>query len=161
MDPERARHAALRLARRRERRREHRGRVGHDGRQKPGDALAPKGASDARHALDGRLGVEQDAAAAIDLPIDEAWGENPAAEIDGLAAARALLDVDEGANDSALNDEGVIVEKPLAVEQARAEEHFHGAGSFRCAIRPPAIRMAPSVASCRGGVSSASTIGSK
>ena len=42
--------------------------------------------------LNGRIGVEQHAAAAIDLPIDEAGAQNPAAEIDLLAAAGAVVE---------------------------------------------------------------------
>jgi hypothetical protein len=45
-------------------------------------------------AVNGGLGVEQNAAAAIDLPVDKAGAENPAAEIDLLAAARAVSNGD-------------------------------------------------------------------
>ena len=127
------------FARRRQRRGEHRGRVGDDGRQEAGDALAAKGAGDARHALDGRLGVEQDAAAAVDLPVDEPWRENAAAEIDRLAAARDAPRQSTSARiDAVLDDEGVIVEKPLAIEQARAVRTFSSRG-----FPPVAIRRRP------------------
>ena len=80
--------------------------------------------------LDRRLGVEQHAAAAIDLPVDEAGGEHAAAEIDLLAAARAVLEVDERLDRAALDHERMIVEKPLAVEQARAVKDLHCAASL-------------------------------
>ena len=72
MDSERARHAFLRLARGGERRVEHARRVGHDRRQEGGHASAPMRGGDRGDSLNGRIGVEQHAAAAVDLPIDEA-----------------------------------------------------------------------------------------
>ena len=92
MDPERAGHAFARLARGGERRVKHARRVGHDRRQEGGHAGAAMRGGDRRDSLDGRIGVEQHAAAAVDLPIDEAGAENSAAEIDLLAAARAVFE---------------------------------------------------------------------
>ena len=66
-------------------------RIGHDRRQEAGDAGAPMRGGDRGDSLDGRLGVEQNAAAAVDLPIDETGRENPAAEIELLAAAGAVV----------------------------------------------------------------------
>ncbi len=72
MDSERAGHAFARLARGGERRVKHARRVGHDRRQEGGHAGAPMRGGDRCNPLEGRIGVEQHAAAAIDLPIDEA-----------------------------------------------------------------------------------------
>ena len=82
MHAERAGNAPLGRARGGERRGQHLRRVGDDGRQKAGDALAPVRGGDFRDRLDRRLGVEQHAAAAVDLPVDEAGREDSAAEID-------------------------------------------------------------------------------
>ena len=161
MNPERAGHERAGLACGGQRGSEHRGGVGDDGRQEAGDALAPVRAGDRSDPLDGRLGVEQHAPAAVDLPVDQAGREDPAAAVDLIAAARPLLDVDEGANDAVFDDERVVVEEPLAVEQARAEEHGHREASFPVETTPPAINMAPSVASCRGRVRSAAISGAK
>ena len=92
MDSERAGHAFARLASGGQRRVKHARRVGHDRRQEGGHAGAPMRGGDRGDPLDGRIGVEQHAAAAIDLPIDEAGAQNAAAEIDLLAAARAVLE---------------------------------------------------------------------
>ena len=72
MDPERAGHAFARLASGGQRRVKHARSVGHDRRQEGGHASAPMRGGDRGDPLNGRLGVEQHAAAAIDLPIDEA-----------------------------------------------------------------------------------------
>ena len=72
MDSERAGHVFLRLARRRQRRLKHARRVGHDGRQESGHAGAAMRGGNCGDAVNTRLGVEQNAAAAIDLPVDEA-----------------------------------------------------------------------------------------
>ena len=77
MDSERARHAFMRLARGGQRCVKHARRVGHDRRQESGHASAPMRGGNRRNPLDGRIGVEQHAAAAIDLPIDEAGAKNP------------------------------------------------------------------------------------
>ena len=92
MDSERAGNAIARLSRGRERRGQHARRVGHDRRQEGGHAGAAMRGGDRGDPLDGRIGVEQHAAAAIDLPVDEAGAENSAAEIDLLAAARAVFE---------------------------------------------------------------------
>ncbi len=161
MHAERTGHANVRLARRRQRPRQHFGRVGDDRRQEAGDPLAPVGVGDPRDCVQGRLGVEQRAAAAIDLPVDEPGRQDPAAEIDRLAAARAVPEIDERADRPVLDDERMIVEKPLAVEQARPIEHLHRATSSLVATAPPAIRIAPSVASWSGVFISAATSGSR
>ena len=80
--------------------------------------------------LDRRIGVEQNAAAAIDLPVDKAGAENPAAEIDLLAAARAVSNGDERLDGAALHDQRAIVVQPFAVEQAGAIENLHRTASL-------------------------------
>ena len=92
MDSERAWHAFARLASGGQRRVKHARRVGHHCRQEGGHASAPMRRGDRSNSLDGRIGVEQHAAAAIDLPIDEAGAKNSAAKIDLLAAAGAVLE---------------------------------------------------------------------
>ena len=143
-------HAGMRLARRGQRCSEHVRRVGDDCRQKAGHPLAPVSTGDPGDRLNRRLGVEQDAGAAVDLPVDEAGGEDPAAEIDFFPAARAVLEIDEPANRAAVDNERVIVEKPFAVEQTGASEHSHCSASLPAATAPPAIRIAPSAASYSG-----------
>ena len=90
MDAEDARRRARRLARRRQRRDEHGRRVGDDGRQDRGDAGAAKRGGDRRQRLGRRRRVEQHAAAAVDLPVDEPRRQHAAGKIDLLAAARPL-----------------------------------------------------------------------
>ena len=85
---------------------------------------------DRRDSLDGRIGVEQHAAAAIDLPIDEAGAENSAAEIVLLAAAGAVFQAGERLDRSAFDNERAIVVQSLAIEQARPVENLHCAASF-------------------------------
>ena len=80
--------------------------------------------------LDGRIGVEQHAAAAVDLPIDEARAQNAAAEIDLLAAARAVGEGRERLDRAALDNERTIVVQPFAVEDARSVENLHCAASL-------------------------------
>ena len=147
MHAERAGHAHMRLAGCRQRGCQHVRRVGDDGRQKAGHSLAPVRMGDPGDRVDRRLGVEQHAATAVNLPVDETGGEDAAAEIDLFAAVRTVREVNESADRAAVDDERVIVEKPLAVEQARAIEHFHRAASLPVATAPPTIRIAPSVAS--------------
>ena len=108
---------------------------------------------DRGYPLDGRIGVEQHAAAAIDLPIDEAGAENPAAEIHLLAAARAIFEARERLDRSAFDNERAIVVQPFAVEDARPVENLHGAASPCGATAPPTNRIAPSVGSYNGGLS--------
>ena len=130
MDSERAGHAFARLASGGQRRGKHARRVGHDRRQKGGHASAPMRGGDRSNSLDGRIGVEQHAAAAVDLPIDEARAQNAAAEIDLLAAARAVGEGGERLDRSALDNERAIVVQPLAVEDARSVENLHCAASL-------------------------------
>ena len=111
--------------------------------------------------LHGRLGVEQHSTAAVDLPIDEARRENPAAEILLLAAAGAVLEPGERLDRIALDHEREVVVQPLAVEYARAREDFHCAASLCGAMTPLTSRIAPSVASCSGALSSAAISGSR
>ena len=108
----------LRFSRRRERCGEHVRRVGDDRRQESGHAGAAMRGGDRGDPLDGRIGVEQHAAAAVDLPIDEARAKHSAAEIDLLAAARPVLGWNERLDRAALDDQRAIVVQPFAVEQA-------------------------------------------
>ena len=73
MDAERARNAFARLARGRERFGKHMRRVGHHRRQESSHASAAMRGGDRGYSVNCRIGVEQHAAAAVDLPIDEAW----------------------------------------------------------------------------------------
>ncbi len=130
MDPERAGHAFARLASGGQRRVKNAGSVGHDRRQKGGDASAPMRGRDCGDSLDGRIGVEQHAAAAVDLPIDEARAQNAAAQIDLLAAARAVVEGGERLDRRALDNERAIVVQSLAVEDARSVENLHCAASL-------------------------------
>ena len=116
---------------------------------------------DRRDPRDGRLGVEQHAAAAVDLPIDEARAQNTAAEIDLFAAARAVVEGSERLDRTALDNQRAIVVQPLAVEDARSVENLHCAASLCGATTPPTSRIAPSVGSYSGGESRAATSGSK
>ena len=161
MDAERAGNPLLRLARRRQRLRQHPWRIGHHRRQKPGDAGAPMRGGDRSDSLHGRVAVEQNAAAAVDLPVDEAGAENSAVEIHLLAAARAVVEQGQRPDQIALDHQRAVVAEPLAVEDAGAGEHFHCAASLCAAMTPPAMRIAPSLASCSGGESSAAISGSR
>ena len=147
MDPERAGHAFARLASGGQRRGKHARRVGHDRRQESGHASAPMRGGDGSNSLDGRFGVKQHAATAIDLPIDKAGAENSAAEIDLFAAAGAVVEGSERLDRSALDNERAIVVQPFAVEDARSVEDLHCAASLCDATTPPTSRIAPSVGS--------------
>ena len=118
-------------------------------------------AGDRGDPLDGRLGVEQHAAAAVDLPIDEARRENAAAEIDLLAAAGAVFEADKRLDRGAFDNEGVVVVQPFAVEDPRPVENLHCVASLCGATAPPTNRIAPSVGSYNGGESRAAISGSK
>ena len=111
--------------------------------------------------LDGRLGVEQHAAAAVDLPIDEARRKNAAAEIDLLAAAGAVFKADKRLDRAAFDNERVVVVQPFAVEDACPVENLHCAASLCGATTPPTNRIAPSVGSYSGGESRAAISRSK
>ena len=161
MNPERAGNAHMRQPSGGQRRGQNFRRVGHNRRQKSRHPLAPVGGGDPGDALDRRLGVEQHAAAAVDLPVDETRREDSAAEIDLLAVARAILQFDQRMDSSAVDDERVIVEKPLAVEEARSGKDFHCAASRSLVTTPPASRIAPSVASYSGLASMAAISGSR
>ncbi len=80
--------------------------------------------------LHGRFGVEQHAAAAVDLPIYETGAKNAAAEIHLLAAAGAVIKVSERPDRLALDNERAIVVQSFAVEDARPIENLHCATSF-------------------------------
>jgi hypothetical protein len=153
VDAERAGNAHMRLAGGGQGRSQNIRRIGHDGRQEAGDALAPMRRGDPCDGLDRRLGVEQNAASAIDLPVNEAGSEDPAAEIDLLAGARTVIEFDERLDRRLLDDERMIVEKPLSVEEPRSGKDLHCAASLSLATTPPASRIAPSVASYSGCVS--------
>ena len=71
-------------------------------------------------ALRRRIVVEEYAAAAVDLPIDEAGRERSAAEIDALAVARPVRHGAESDDSAMFGDERVILENPYAVEDAGA-----------------------------------------
>ena len=161
VDAKRAGNPFVRLARRRERFDQHTRRIGHDRRQEAGDAGAPVRGGDRGDPVDGWLGVEQNAAAAIDLPIDEAGRENSAAKIQLVAAAGAVVEPGERLDRIAFDHERAIVAEPFAVEDARADENFHCAASLCAAMTPPTIRIAPSVASCSGSESRAAISGSR
>ena len=137
MHAERARNAHMRLARGGQGRGQDIRRIGHDGRQEAGDALAPMRGGDPGDGLDRRLGVEQHAASAIDLPVDEAGGEDPAAKIDLLAVARAVTPIDKRLDRRLLDHERMIVEKPLAVEEPRSAKDLHCAASLSLATHAP------------------------
>ena len=72
MDSQRAGHTLARLASDGQRCVKNAWRIGHDRRQERGHASKPMRGGDCGDSLDGWIGVEQYAAAAIDLPIDEA-----------------------------------------------------------------------------------------
>ena len=146
MDAERAGNMSLRLARGRERFGEDARRVGHDRGQEAGHAGAPMRRRDCGDSLDRRLSVEQHAAAAVDLPVDEARRENSAAEIHLLSAAGTVLESGERKDRRALDNERPVVVQPFAVEQARPVENLHCAVSLCGAMTPPTNRIAPSVA---------------
>src|SRR5580692_5539681 len=69
--------------------------------------------------------VEEKAAAAIDLPVDEARSQDAAAKVALLPAARALRMGRQRDNDALLNDKRAIVEELFAVEETRPEQHEH------------------------------------
>jgi hypothetical protein len=102
---------------------------------------------DRGNSLNGRIGVEQHAASAIDLPIDKAGAKNSAAEIDLFAAAGAVNEDSERLDRSALDNERAIIVQPLAIEDARSVEDLHCAASLCDATTPPTSRIAPSVGS--------------
>ncbi len=161
MHPECAGRALRRLARRLQRRGENFGRVGDHGRQDRGRSLAPMSGGDRADRLRRRRRVEQHAAAAIDLPIDEAGRKNAAAEIVLRAAARALGDGGDPSNRAVLDDERAILAQRDAVEQARAIEDLqparpaHVSPLSLAGRTPPAKRIAPSAASNDGRRSAA------
>jgi hypothetical protein len=116
------------------------------------------GQGDGAGALRGSLFVEQHAAAAIDLGVEEARRQHAAAElvadeIHGHAESRH--DVQDPL---AVEQHRVVVEEALAGEDARAAERLGGIPHD--GISPRAIRMAPSMASPMGSTSSALDPGS-
>ena len=72
-----------------------------------------------------RIFVDQGAAAAVDLNIDESRREQPSAEVALHAASRPLFMSNDGLYARPVQDERPIVEKMGAIEQARAGQHEH------------------------------------
>src|SRR6516225_9299962 len=75
--------------------------------------------------LDAWILVHQRAAAAVDLHVDESGGDEPAAEIALLIAARTLRVGREARDSRAVDDERVIVEETLAIKNPCADENLH------------------------------------
>ena len=90
--------------------------VADQGRQQAGGAVAPVGLADGADALDARLVVEQNAAAAVHLNVDEAWRQQAAIEIDPLRPSGRLVDRQHRRHGGALEQRDVAIENPFAVE---------------------------------------------
>ncbi len=121
MHPERSRDV---LAAGFERVREHLGRIGHDRRRQRSGPEATVRRDDAADRFRRRRGVEEIAASAVDLPINEARRNDAAAEIDDRRH-RFLVDGDDCADLTALDDERAVVTPTVAVKQTRAHENLH------------------------------------
>ncbi len=76
-------------------------------------------AADGRDGLDRRRVVEQRAAAAVDLGVDEAGHEQTAAEVVAVGGGRDLGVVDHGRDAARFDDHGLARDE-LAVEQGAA-----------------------------------------
>ncbi len=134
VDAEHARVDGRRTAHGIERRAHLLGRVGDQRRQQPGGAEFAVSGDDRGDALGGRLVVEQDVAAAVDLHVDEPWRE-PRAVRQRLRRhpGRHLAARDEGGDAGTVDHHGAIAMHRLAVED--------GAGQHRVGTRAHRVRV--------------------
>ena len=89
--------------------------IGDEGRQQPGGAIGAVGLRDGPDALDGTHVVVENAAAAIDLHVDEAGSEEALNGPPFDSCAEILL-LGQGANAAVLDDDGAAVEHVRPVE---------------------------------------------
>src|SRR5213082_2289087 len=129
VNPEHARHAGLEGAAHRGDGARHHVEVGADeGRKESGGAEAAVGAADGADRLDGRGIVEEHAAAAVDLRVDEAGQQQLAAEIAPLRAPRAPVRGGDDIEYAAVLDEHAsalrepVLEQHPAVDQGNAHQ---------------------------------------
>ena len=129
MDAQDARHPPVdRMAHGSDRARDGRAIGGDQGRQEAGGAVTPVRRADPR---DGRgLGgiVEQRAAAAVDLEVDEARRQQAALEVDAARAVRQPRIVDNALDPSVREQQGAAAGQP-AVQQNLAIDQSVQAGS--------------------------------
>ena len=94
-------------------------RVGDEGRQAGGGAEPRKSCADGRNGLDARIVVQQRAAAAIDLQVDEPWREDAAAQRHALGIGRRVSS-DDTLDAAAIDDQRRAIPPQLAIEDAGA-----------------------------------------
>ena len=136
METEHARHPLIDRTPHRIDRAHHRGAVaGDQGREEAGGAVAPVRLADARDRRGlGRI-VEQHAAAAVDLQVDEARRQQAAVEIDAPGVPRRRGVIDDALDPAAGDQQGAASGKPV-VQQNRAVDQSVQAGS-RAPIAEP------------------------
>ena len=100
----------------------HGGAVGDDRRQQRRRAVAGVGGADGADAFDIRRVIEEDAAAAIHLDVDEAGRQQSAGEIDALDFGAKARHRQHGFDAVAGNQHGVIGEPGFAVENLGPDE---------------------------------------
>ena len=105
----------------RDRRRGHGGAVGDQRRQQRRGPEAGMGGADRTHALDGRRVIEQRAAAAIHLQVDEAGGDEAAIQHDPLGSLRKRSRRCGAGDCAAIDEHRDIAEAAHAVEDLGAD----------------------------------------
>ena len=97
--------------------------VADERRQKPGGAEAAMGAADLADGVDGRLGVEEHAAAAVYLRVEKARQQQMAAEIvAGCAAAARVVAGDDVDDPSSVEQHGAVIEDAGVAEHPAVDQ---------------------------------------
>ena len=97
--------------------------VADEGRQETGRAETPVRLADRANGVDRRLGVEEDAAAAIDLGVDKARQQQMAAEVvAGGATATRVVAGDDVDDPAAVEQDGAALEDAVVAEHAAVDE---------------------------------------